>query len=473
MKYLFVHQNFPGQYLHLVRHLAREEKHEIVFISEDNDNVISGVRRVRYRMPRPVAEGAHSGVKELEAGMIRAEAVAAAAVTLRQLGFTPDIIIGHHGWGELLNMQDVYPDVPVLGYFEFYYHSGPGFDVDFDPEFPMDQAFRSLVRAKNAINLLALNNPGYGQTPTLFQLSTYPDWAQKKIHVLKEGVNLEKCKADKTLARKDVVFGDITIKPKDKLVTYVARGLEPYRGFHVFMRALPSLLEQEPDVRVLLVGGDEISYGAKLPAGCWREIMLRELEGQTDLSRVHFLGKVQYETFLTLIKRSDAHVYLTYPFVVSWSLREAMAAGCAIVGSDTAPVRELIRDGETGVLVPFHEPEAIADGIVRVLNDKVLARTIRKGARAEAEHSLNIEHSIAEYKKLIDHIITDNASRLKKDKPEVISQEPASKKSHAVKAPARGKTTRKVASASAAASKKTSVRMPRNMKGRKAPLKPA
>lgn len=388
--------------------------HEIVFISEDNANVISGVRRVRYRLPRLAAEQAHPGVRELDAGLMRADAVARAAITLKNLGFMPDIIVGHHGWGELLAIQDVYPDVPVLGYFEFYYHTDDGYDLNFDPEFPTNPQTVPLVRAKNCINLLALTNPGCGQTPTLFQKSTYPVWAHKKITVLPEGVDLEYCKPNPEVFKKEVVIKGVSIKPGQKLITYVSRDLEPYRGFHVFMRALPQVLEQEPTAQVVLVGGDGVSYGAKLHSGCWREILVQELAGKLDLARVHFVGKVEYTDFLTLLQRSDAHVYLTYPFVASWSLREAMAVGCALVGSDTAPVREFLTDGKTGLLVPFHDPASIAQGILKLLSDKALARRLRRAARAQAKRTLCLKTYLAAYEALMEKLITHHAAARKR-----------------------------------------------------------
>ncbi|GBR49689.1 glycosyl transferase [Acetobacter pomorum] len=412
MKYLFIHQNFPGQYLHIVRHLVQNDNNEVVFISEDNQNVIKGVRRVRYRMPRGAAVQAHLAVRELDMGMVRASEVERAARTLKNLGFHPDIIIGHHGWGELLNIQDVYPDVPVLGYFEFYYHTEPGFDVGFDPEFPLQPQMLPIVRAKNAINLLALTAPGYGQTPTDFQKSAYPAWAADKISVLREGVDLDACKPDPKLAKKTFNLGDIKITPKNKLITYVSRDLEPYRGFHVFMRALPRILEEEPNAHVIMVGGDGVSYGAPLASGCWREKMLQELEGQLDLSRVHFVGKVDYRDFLRLLQRSDAHVYLTYPFVASWSLREAMAIGCAIVGSATAPVQEFLTDQETAILVPFTEPDKIASGVLELLRNKPLATRLRRAVREKAEHTLCIKAYLAEYENLIEHVIATHKAKV-------------------------------------------------------------
>lgn len=409
MRYLFVHQNFPGQFLHLVRHLTRQNTHaggenEVVFISEPNQNVMPGVRRVSYRMTRGAHPETNPVAQEFEVATLRAELVAQTARTLKQLGFTPDIIIGHHGWGEMLNLHDVYPNVPLLGYLEFYYHTD-SLDVGFDPEFPNDPSMFPRVRAKNAVNLLALTNGGRGQTPTLFQRSTYPVWAHDRISVLSEGVNLDVCAPDPSIARQDFVLNDVVVRPDEKLVTYVSRDLEPYRGFHVVMRALPRILQARPDARIILVGGDGVSYGARLADSTWREHMLREVGNSLDLSRVHFVGKLDYASYAGLLKRSDTHIYLTYPFVASWSLREAMATGCAIVGSDTAPVEEFIRHGKTGLLTPFHEPRKLADSVLEMLENEVLSRRLRRAARKEAERTLSMEDYLVRYETLIQDTI--------------------------------------------------------------------
>ncbi|GBR02950.1 glycosyltransferase [Asaia siamensis] len=406
MRFLFVHQNFPGQFLHLVRHLHAQGEHEIVFISEANEGALPGVRRVLYRQDRAVSQHTHPSLRELEMGLIRAEAVARAAQTLKGLGYTPDIIIGHHGWGELLNIVDVFPTTPILGYFEFFYHTDRN-DVDFDPEFPPRPDLFPNVRVKNAINLLALNLNQYGQTPTLFQKSTYPDWAQNRISLLREGVNLDLCAPEPAIFERDVAIGPHVIRPQDKLITFVARNLEPYRGFHSFMRALPRILAERPDVRVVLIGGDGTSYGAPPPveAGSWRNVFLNEVASRLDLDRVHFMGKVDYDIFRTALKRSDAHVYLTYPFVASWSLREAMATGCAIVGSQTASVEEFVTDRRNGLLAPFLEPDRIADSILEILEDRNLAARLRQGARHFAEAELSLDGYLANYDALIGSIV--------------------------------------------------------------------
>ncbi len=400
MKFLFVHQNFPGQFLHLVRHLAKSRQHEVVFLTEPNPNVIAGVRKVPYRKPPPVSAETHWAVREFDAALRRADIVRQTAANLKELGFTPDIIIGHQGWGEMLNLPDVWPGVPMLGYMEFYYHTD-GIDVGFDPEFPIPVSDFPRVRAKNAVNHLALDLGGHGQTPTQWQLSTYPAWARDKITVLAEGVDLTVCAPDPKVRKAPLQLGNAAIGPDEKLVTYVARDLEPYRGFHILMRALPRLLKSRKDLRVVIVGGDGVSYGGSPPSGTWRDTLLAELGGQVDLDRVLFPGRVSYATYLSLLQRSDAHVYLTYPFVASWSLREALASGCAVVASDTEPVREFVTHGRNGMLVPFFDTAALARQIVEMIEDKALSRRIRAGARRYAQAHLAMDDYLAAYEALI------------------------------------------------------------------------
>ncbi len=401
MRLLFVHQNFPGQYLHLVRHLAASGRHEIVFLTEPNDNQIAGVRKVPYRAPAPAAPGTvHDSARDFDQAMRRAEAIATTARSLRQLGFAPDIVIGHHGWGELLNLPDVWPDAPIAGYLEFFYRLH-GSDVNFDPEFPMRPEEFARVRAKNAVNLLALGLERQGQTPTEWQLSTYPAWAQPGITLLREGADLDLCRPDPQARRAALEIGGMRIGPGDKLVTYVSRDLEPYRGFHVVMRALPQILAARKDVKVVLIGGDGVSYGVPPPRGSWRQQMLEELGEAIDPARVAMPGRVDYDLYRRLLQRSDAHVYLTYPFVASWSLREALGMGCPVIGSDTAPVREFIAPDETGMLVPFHDPAALAGMVLRVLEDRPLARRLREGARRFATDRLDVRDTIAGYVALI------------------------------------------------------------------------
>ncbi len=416
MKFLFVHQNFPGQFLHIVRHLVAAKKHDIVFLTEPNANSIAGVRKLPYRKPDAAPDGTHWVVREFESAARRAEIVGNAAAGLKQLGFEPDIVIGHHGWGELLNIPDVWPRAPLLGYLEFFYHA-QGADVGFDPEFPANPADFPRIRAKNATNLLALQLGGQGQTPTDWQLSTYPAWARPKIALLREGVDLDRCRPDPSVRQAPMRIGDIEIAPEHKLVTYVARDLEPYRGFHVMMRALPHLLRARDDIRVVMVGGDGVSYGATPSQGTWRQIMLAQLNGDLDLSWVSFPGRIEYATYLRMLQRSDAHVYLTYPFVASWSLREALAVGCAVVGSDTAPVREFITHRRNGLLTSFFDQRGLADAILEVIEDLALSRRLRRNARRYAEAHLAMPDYLAAYEGLIEGVISGSACRGAESEP--------------------------------------------------------
>lgn len=390
MKYLFVHQNFPGQYLHVARRLAREPGNQVVFLTAPNENRIAGVHKVEYAFDPAPAVGVHPGARDLDLALRRADVVAGVARRLAAEGFRPDAVVGHHGWGELLGIEDVWPGVPLLGYLEFYYRTS-GFDVGFDPEFPLGPEHHARIRARNAVNHLALAGPGWGQTPTEFQLSTYPAPARPRILLVREGVDLEACRPDPGARGARFEAPGLALDPGARLVTFVSRSLEPYRGFHVMMRALPQLLGARPDLHVAVVGAEGVSYGPRLAEGSWKAHFLREVEGRFDPARLHFLGRVDYADHLRLLRRSDAHVYLTYPFVASWSLREALACGCAVVGSDTEPVREFVLDGHNGLLVPFFRPDLLARRILDLFEDPWLDAHLRANARRFAERHLDLE----------------------------------------------------------------------------------
>ncbi len=404
MRYLFIHQNFPGQYLHIVRHLAADPRNDVVFASEMSDGNIPGVRRINYSFGRKPRQDLHACVRDWEAAVKRAERVEALVRKLVPLGFKPDIIIGHHGWGELLNLPDIWPDVPILGYFEFYYHTA-GYDVNFDPEYPMGPNFEPAVRAMNTINHAAIALGQHGQSPTRFQLGAYPEWARTRIELLPEGARLDQCKPDPTIRRDMLEIDGMQIAPSDKLITYVARNLEPYRGFHVMMRALPRLLAARPDLKVVMVGGNDVSYGAKLDGTTWKDYFTRQLPTGTDLERVRMPGQVPYDTYLKLLQRSDAHVYLTYPFVASWSLREALASGCVVVGADVAAVQEFVTDGRNGRLVRPLDPVHVTETVLELLEDEPQAKRLRHGARRYAEQNLDMRIHIAAFEARIAELV--------------------------------------------------------------------
>lgn len=377
MKFLFVHQTFPGQYVHLVQCL-RDAGHTLAFVTQRRDREIPGIRMLEY-LPAPVSPATQTYVGDFEAGAMNGLAVARLCEGLKREGFIPDIVVGHTGWGELLFIKDVWPNVPLLGYFEFFYRAA-GSDLDFDPEFPPTSEDVMRVRARNATNFITLDAADWGHTPTRWQRDQYPVEYHPRLSVIHEGIDTERVHADPT-ARLWLAGGG-SLSRDDQVLTYSARRLEAYRGFHVFMRTLPQVLEACPQAHVIIIGGDGVSYGRPPADGSnWREHMLAELSGRLDLSRVHFVGWLPYAQYLAVLQISSVHVYLTYPFVLSWGLLEAMAAECLVIGSRTPPVEEVIDGTENGYLVDFFDTDALARQIEAALRDPAASAEMRKSAR--------------------------------------------------------------------------------------------
>jgi glycosyltransferase involved in cell wall biosynthesis len=387
MNWLFIHQNFPGQFVHAARHLAAAGD-QVVFITQQRERELPGVRKIVYAPARRAA-GIHPLVLDFSAAVENGLSVARICHELKRAGFTPDLIAGHNGWGELLYVKECWPSVPLLGYFEFYYRPYNS-DLDFDPEFPPNDSDRMRLRTRNAVNLLGLETADWGQTPTEFQRNLYPERYRRGISVVHEGIDTAAIRPDATTRL--WLGGGLSLSRNDPLITYSARNLEPYRGFHIVMRALPKLLARHPNARVLITGGNDVSYGRRpSQAKTWREQLLAELDGKLDLSRVHFLGRLNYPQYLAMLQISSVHLYLTYPFVLSWSLLEAMAAGCALVASRTAPVEDVIRDGENGYLVDFFDGDALADRVSEIL----LNRDGQAGIRAAARQTIVEQFDLA------------------------------------------------------------------------------
>ncbi|MBF0257047.1 MAG: glycosyltransferase family 4 protein [Gammaproteobacteria bacterium] len=388
MNLLFIHQNFPGQFKHLAPALA-QRGHRVVALSMQKIDATDwhGVQVIPYGANRGSSPNIHPWVTDFETKIIRGEACFHAALKLKQSGFNPDAIIAHPGWGESLFLKDVWPQVKLGIYCEFYYHP-QGADVGFDPEFPStDVAVACRMRMKNVNNLLHFDLADAALSPTHWQASTFPEPFRDKITVIHDGIDTDALIPDPSVS---ITLNDQrTLTRQDEVITFVNRNLEPYRGYHQFMRALPELLKQRPHAQVLIVGGDGVSYGAAPTDGIsWRDRFIQEVRpriSDADWQRLYFLGRLNYDQYLAVMRLSRVHVYLTYPFVLGWSLLEAMSLGCAIVASDTQPLHEAIRHDETGRLVDFFDHHALAESVCALLDAPHERQRLGQNARAFAQ----------------------------------------------------------------------------------------
>jgi glycosyltransferase involved in cell wall biosynthesis len=387
MKILFIHQNFPSQFKFLAPALVQQGHEVVAMIMQKIDlEEWQGIKLVSYLPSRSSTPNIHPWVSDFETKTIRGEACYRAARKLRNAGFMPDVIIAHPGWGESLFLKDVWPESKLGIYCEFYYHA-QGADVGFDPEFPnKDDSEICRLRLKNLNHLLHFEVADAGISPTHWQASTFPADFKSKITVIHDGIDTQALAPNSSVTL--TLNGNVTLTKQDEVITFVNRNLEPYRGYHIFMRALPALLKKRPNAIVLIVGGDDVSYGARPDDGKkWKNIFIDEMRPAisiADWQRVHFLGTIPYESFIPLLQLSTVHVYLTYPFVLSWSLLEAMSVGCAIVASDTQPLHEAIVHDKTGRLVDFFDHQALAKEICQLLDNAKLRAKLGKNARAFA-----------------------------------------------------------------------------------------
>ncbi|MGP6088093.1 glycosyltransferase [Antarctobacter jejuensis] len=395
MKILLIHQNFPGQYKHLAPALVRQG-HQVVALTckVKEAQTWQGVRIVPYGIQGASTKGIHPWLADFETKILRATSCYRGAIGLKEQGFVPDVICAHHGWGESMFLKDVWPDARLGLYCELYHLTTETF-VGFDPEFPSKNPAgdRLRIRMKNLNNRMHEEIMDAGISPTRFQAATFPDKWQDRITVAHDGIDTDLVRPNPA-ARLEIENGPVLTRD-DEVITFINRNLEPYRGYHVFMRALPDLLKRRPDAHVVILGGDGTSYGSKPPAGkTWKQIYIDEVRGRIPTAhwnRVHFLGRVPYDRFLAMMQVSRVHIYLTYPFVLSWSLLESMSAESAIVASDTAPVREVMTEDETGWLVDFFDREALVERVCTLLDDAPTRARLGANARALVRDSYDLQ----------------------------------------------------------------------------------
>jgi len=382
MKLLFVHQNMPGQYREILTWLAAQGRHELVFLTQRPNIQIKGVKTVTYRVHHQASKDSYGLSKDWEDA---AGAGLGAAMALRSFeksdGFKPDIVIGHTGWGELLFVKEIWPDVPVIGFFEYFYNTTGGL-VGFDPDSPSNDQAGFFAKARNTVPYASIESVDLGHVPTYWQRDRFPASFHDRMYTCHDGIRTDRLLPD---PKASIGLGRLEhpLTRADEVVTYVARNMERARGFHIMMRALPQILKDRPKARVLMIGGNETSYGPESKhSNGLRGEMEEELGDSVDWNRVHFLGKVPYDDLCRIIRISRCHIYLTMPFVLSWSLLEAMSMQATVVAADVAPVREAVTHGETGMLVDFFDVQALASQVVDVLENPGTYTHLGPNARA-------------------------------------------------------------------------------------------
>ncbi len=387
MKVLFVHQNFPGQFPHLAAELAARG-HEITVITRATNPRKLPYPTYRYKFDEP--DYAFIGNQYPKMAQRGAMVSGLAARMRQEKGYVPDVIVGHCGWGETLFLKEVWPEANLLIYSEFFYQTR-GLDVGFDPEFQDNRLERRIrVLAHQAHIAHAFMSADAALSPTQWQADAHPEVLRDRITVIHDGVDTDRICPDE--AATVVLRGGLpNLSFGDEILTFVSRKLEPYRGYHSFMRALPKVLAARPNARVLILGENGRGYGP-IRGGTegWRDEFFEPLKGTPEGERVHFLDRVTYDDYLVVLRVARVHCYLTYPFVLSWSMLEAMSAGVHLVASATPPVQEVVQDGENGTLVDFFDTDDIAEALIAGLANPKANEALRQAARKTAQDRFDL-----------------------------------------------------------------------------------
>lgn len=399
MRFLFIHQNFPAQFGRMATQLAKVPGNQVVYITGRKDIELPGVYKVVYSEPREPAKETHHYIRYLERAVLQGQAAYRAGLGLKQQGFVPDVIYGHSGFGAAMYMRDLYPKVPLMGYFEWFYHAH-GTDADFDPSEPFGLDDECRIRTKNMVMLQELYACDAGVSPTYYQHSQFPLEYRTKIRIIHDGIDT---RLFRPVPNAKLVLPEhkLDLSEAEEIVTYVGRGMEPYRGFPQFMEAMSLLMKRRPKCHVVIVGADRVAYGGSHPSGKgYKELMLEKFS--YDANRLHFTGPLPYGDYRQVLQASSVHVYLTRPFVLSWSMLEAMSCGCVLVASDTPPVREVVREGQNGLLVDFFAPDKLADRVEEALGNKKLRTSLGANARETVKDNYDMERLLQQHIQLVE-----------------------------------------------------------------------
>jgi glycosyltransferase involved in cell wall biosynthesis len=412
MHVLYVHQNFPAQFGHIAHHLVQKLGWRCSFVSETPGGTVGGIEKIQYKILGGATRQNHFCSRTFENTIWHCDGVYRALKARPDV--QPDLIVGHSGFGSTLFLRELYPDVPVINFFEYYYlPHDPDSDMDFRQdlgwEVPEMKYLRS--RCRNAMILLDLQNCDTGYCPTHFQKSKFPIEYQKKLRVVFDGVDrsiyhgYDEQLRPPVSQRKMRRFVDLEVSPQTRVVTYVSRGFESMRGFDIFMKSAKLIYQQYPDVIFLVVGTDRIAYGGDdsyTDGKTFKEWVLSQ--DDYDLSKFRFLGRLSPPDLGRLLAASDLHIYLTVPFVLSWSMMDAMSCGAVVLGSATSPVKEMIRDGENGLLADFFKPHEFADKAVAVLKDPDAHRPLGRAAEEMIKQQYSLEAVLPQMLKMYEEV---------------------------------------------------------------------
>jgi glycosyltransferase involved in cell wall biosynthesis len=404
MRILFLHSNFPAQFRHLAVALGQDSNHQVVFGTARKEGSLPGVYKTIYSPSREAHPQIHHYVRPLENAVLQGQAVYRIAEQLKAQGFVPDVVYGHSGWGPTLFIKDIFPKAKLLCYFEWFYHAH-GSDADFDPSDSLNADDEARIRIKNAPILIDLYSCDRGLSPTYWQRQQFPPEFHSKITVHHDGIDTEFFQPQPG-AKLVLPRINLDLSHAQEIVTYVARGMEPYRGFPQFIEAVGLLQQRRPQCHVVIVGENRVAYGKVLPGGkTYKDLMLEKVP--LDLDRVHFTGLLPYPEYLQVLQASSVHIYLTRPFVLSWSMLESLSAGCLVVASRTGPVTEVIEDGVNGLLVDFFSPQEICDRVEEVLDHPTQMADIRVKARETIQERYNLTQLLPQHLQWIQQILED------------------------------------------------------------------
>jgi glycosyltransferase involved in cell wall biosynthesis len=394
MRLLCVHQNFPGQFRDLAPALVARG-HEVKAISNSHRASDERIEICRYDLPKPERDGIHKLTAEVDEWIRRSELVAQQAEQLRQRGWAPDVMLAHPGWGESLLLRDVFPSTPLVLWPELWLkpeHMGVAPD-----QLGLEQ--KHYLRCKNGLLDAALAEAQAAVVPTAYQASCFPQRWQGLIELIHEGVPEQLF----SLTRLDslTLSETVTLAAGVPVVTFISRNLEPMRGFPTFMQALPRLQQLNPAVHVVIVGGDEVSYSAAPGEGqSWKQVLLDELNGQLDHSRIHWFGRIPHEELIKLYRRSNLHVYLSGAFVLSWSLTEVLACGTPVLAHANPMVNELIKPGVNGALYQG-PPAGLGQAMAELLENKAQLTRWGEACRTALEPTFRQEQCMEKLEKLL------------------------------------------------------------------------